>query len=48
MPFYVPVGKRGAILRVGMVLTRVLGACMYWIAWNRRRRAILVPIEAEF
>jgi hypothetical protein len=30
-----------------MVLTRMMGSCTYWLAWNRRRRAVLVPVEAE-
>ncbi len=37
MRFYVPVGPRGIVFRVGMVLTGAVGAPTYW--WASRRRA---------
>lgn len=37
MAFYVYVGPRGLIFRVGMVLTGVMGPLTYW--WASRRRA---------
>jgi hypothetical protein len=40
MPFYVPVGPKGALLRIGMILTTTMGAFVYWRA--SRRRAALV------
>jgi hypothetical protein len=36
MPFYVPLGPRGLIFRVGTCLVGVLGACVYWRASRRR------------
>lgn len=38
MPFYVPVGPRGLILRFGMVLTRLMGSWTYRRALARRSR----------
>jgi hypothetical protein len=39
MPYYVPVGPRGALLRFGTLLTTVFGSVTYWRA--TRRRALL-------
>jgi hypothetical protein len=36
MPFYVPVGPRGILFRIGTALTRVMGSCVYWRACRRR------------
>ena len=42
MAFYVPVGPRGILFRVGMIWTGVMGSLTYW--WtNRRRPVIPVP-----
>jgi hypothetical protein len=42
MPFYVPVGPRGLLFRVGMISTGLMGSLSYW--WtNRRRPAIAMP-----
>ena len=42
MPFYVPVGPRGILFRLGMIWTGVMGSLTYW--WtNRRRPVIPVP-----
>ena len=42
MTFYVPVGPRGVLFRVGMIWTGVMGFLTYW--WtNRRRPVIPVP-----
>lgn len=44
MPFYVPVGPRGVILRFGMTLTRLCGSWTYRRAWARRTR---LPLTAD-
>lgn len=36
MPFYVPVGPRGIVFRVGMMMITVLGSWTYWRHWRRR------------
>jgi len=36
MRFYVPVGPRGIVFRIGMVATGVLGSLTYWHASRRR------------
>lgn len=41
MPFYVPVGRRGALLRFGMILTGILGSWAYHRETRRRRYAAL-------
>jgi hypothetical protein len=41
MPFYVSVGPRGVLFRVGTLLTRVLGSVAYW--WACRKRSLLAP-----
>ena len=40
MAFYVRLGPRGAILRVGTLLIGVFGGLAYWRASRRRGRAI--------
>jgi hypothetical protein len=45
MSFYVPVGPRGVVLRVGMMLTRSMGSVVYW--WASRRRASLLALQAR-
>lgn len=37
MRFYVPVGPRGVVFRVGMVWTDVTGRLVYWRASRRRQ-----------
>jgi uncharacterized membrane protein len=39
VPYYVPVGPRGLLFRVGSFLTTVMGTWVYWRAC--RRRALL-------
>jgi hypothetical protein len=39
MPFYVPLGRRGILFQVGMILTRVLGSLSY--SWSSRRRSAI-------
>ncbi len=36
MRFYVPVGPRGVVFRVGMVATRAMGSLTYWYGSRRR------------
>ncbi len=36
MRFYVPVGRRGILFRIGMITTRVMGSWIYWRASRRR------------
>jgi hypothetical protein len=38
VPFYVPVGPRGVILRVGMILTKLFGSWTYRRACSHRAR----------
>ena len=46
MPFYVPVGSRGPLLRFGMMLTRIMGALTYRRALARRiRLATVAAVE---
>ena len=40
MPFYVPVGPRGVLFRVGSLLTTVMGS---WVYWRATRRRALTP-----
>ncbi len=43
MAFYVPVGPRGVLFRIGTILTGVMGAFAYWRAF-RRRALIAIPL----
>ncbi len=43
MAFYVPLGPRGLILRIGTALIGILGSLVYWRA-SRRRAASTGPI----
>jgi hypothetical protein len=36
MRFYVPVGPRGVVFRIGMVATRAMGSLTYWYGSRRR------------
>lgn len=50
MAFYVPLGHRGVIFRVGTCLIGVLGSWVYWRASRRRgmmEGPALVPALAE-
>jgi hypothetical protein len=50
MAFYVKLGPRGVIFRVGTVLIGVLGSWVYWRASRRRGmmgRGPLAPILVE-
>lgn len=42
MPFYVPVGPRGVLFRIGTLLTGTLGSWVYWRACRCRRRAAII------
>jgi hypothetical protein len=39
MRFYIPVGPRGIVFRIGMVTTGVMGSLSYWQASRSRRSA---------
>lgn len=39
MPYYVPLGVRGLILRVGAYLTGIVGSFIYWRGARRRAGA---------
>lgn len=41
MAFYVPLGPRGLVFRIGSLLTGALGGFVYWQA--ARRRAFRAP-----
>lgn len=43
MAFYVPLGSRGILFRVGTVLIGVLGSMVYRRAHRQRRRAASYP-----
>jgi hypothetical protein len=50
MAFYVPLGPRGLVFRVGTLLIGVLGSWVYWRASRRRgmiQKAGLVPVLVE-
>jgi hypothetical protein len=36
MPYYVPVGRRGYVMRFGMLMVRMFGSMEYWRAARRR------------
>jgi hypothetical protein len=38
MPFYVKLGPRGAIFRIGTFLIGIIGSAVYWRASRRRGR----------
>ena len=45
MPFYVAVGPRGILFRVGTFLTATLGSITYWHACRRRARGPSPALE---
>lgn len=47
MAFYVPLGPRGVIFRIGTMLVGVLGGLVYWRA-SRRRALLSAPIPLAF
>jgi hypothetical protein len=42
MPFYISVGPRGILFRIGMMMTGAMGSASYWRAC-RNRPEIAVP-----
>ena len=45
MPFYVPLGPRGLLFRLGTTLVGAFGAWIYWRASRRRAlRPVPVPV----
>ena len=44
MAFYVPLGPRGVIFRLGTMIIGVLGGVVYWRASRRRALVALVPV----
>ena len=48
MPFYVPVGPRGHLFRLGCLIIGVMGGITYWWASRRRELAPLtLPMTLE-
>lgn len=47
MPFYVPVGPRGILFRVGTALTRMMGSWVYWRACRRRAMLAATFVAVE-
>ena len=45
MPFYVTVGSRGILFRVGMILTGVMGSLTYW--WTSRRHRVIRAVTKD-
>jgi hypothetical protein len=45
MPFYVSVGPRGILFRIGMILTGTMGSVSYWWAC-RDRPEITLPTSS--
>lgn len=43
MAYYVPLGPRGILLRVGTGLIGVLGA---WVYWRACRRRVMIELSA--
>jgi hypothetical protein len=46
MRFYVPVGPRGALFRIGMVANGVMGSLTYWYGSRRRFASPATDIDA--
>jgi hypothetical protein len=44
--YYVSLGTRGLLLRIGTNLISVLGGMIYWRA-SRRRRMLPIPLRVE-
>lgn len=47
MPFYVPLGPRGVLFRIGTFLISVLGGWVYWRA-SRRRAGVASALPRVF
>ena len=52
MPFYVPLGPRGYLFRLGTILIGVVGGLSYWLDRGNRdrqfaRRLALVPVTVK-
>jgi hypothetical protein len=45
--FYVPLGPRGILFRIGTLLIGVFGGWVYWRA-SRRRPVIAAPVPLAF
>ena len=45
MPFYVPLGPRGILMRLGTLFIGLVGAWVYWRA-SRRRALAHLPLVA--
>lgn len=45
MAFYVPLGPRGLLFRVGTMIVGVSGGLVYW--WASRRRSLAPMVQAE-
>jgi hypothetical protein len=48
VPFYVPVGPRGLLFRIGSALTGVMGSWTYWRASRRRPLAPAPVVIADW
>ncbi len=46
MAYYVPLGIRGVLFRVGTILIGILGGIVYFLAARRRRRSVVPPTMA--
>lgn len=46
MPFYVPLGSRGLIFRIGSFLTKIMGGVAYRKACRVRARAMVATPSA--
>ena len=44
MAFYVPLGPRGVVFRLGTMIISVTGAVRYWRAYRRRPALAVEPI----
>lgn len=47
MAFYVPLGPRGILFRIGTLLIGVMGGLVYWRT-SRRRPLVASPITLPF
>ena len=47
MPFYVPLGPRGLLFRLGSLLTGITGGFVYWRACRRRAKAPAPASDAD-
>ena len=47
MPFYVPVGPKGIVFRLGTFLIAIVGPIGYWRSVRRRVAAAAILIETD-